>query len=344
METYKIKYDANFENDIISYIKNINGSYSHSVVNSDNEKLSLIEKVSYDIASFHMTKLNMTMKNKKISFWSKSKRSYSLNCTYPHTDGDDYERTIYNNSTIKPLFTTLTYFNDNDLNPTIITQITKEQVTKNKIVNKDISLIFPKTNLHIFFEGKTFVHFESNFFNNDNKVNENRYLLIVAVWDNYGPMFVPFYNDSIQNYAIFDKTNKKIIQTKFEKSIEFIKSFDKSNETDVVETNNLNDCFFNNLLLYIKGSDVLSDKIISQNLFKVLASEITKEMISNNNVIVMKSTDKKDCIDNADKLQIKSSEISLSSINKFMRSFLKTYSIVLREGMESNFSILLDEC
>lgn len=345
MEIYKIKYDANFENDIINYIRNINGSYSHSAVNINNEKLGLIEKVSYDIALFHSTKLNMTMKNKRISFWTKSKRSSCLNCSHPHTDGDDYERTIYNNSSIKPLFTTITYFNDNDLNPTIITQITKEQVTKNKVVNKDISLIFPKTNLHIFFEGQTFVHFESNFFNTEKEINENRYVLIVAVWDNYGAMSVPFYNDSIQNYAIFNRTNKKIIQTQFEKNIKFIESFDQSNEIHIIETNNLNDCFFNNLLLFVKGSDTESDKIISQNLFKVLASEITKEMISNNNVLIMKSTDKKNCeIDCNDKSQIKSSEISMTSINKFMRSFLKTYSIVLREGMESNFSILLDEC
>lgn len=345
MEIYKIKYDANFENDIINYIRNINGSYSHSAVNINNEKLGLIEKVSYDIALFHLTKLNMTLKNKRISFLTKSKRSYCLNCSYPHTDGDNYEKTIYKNSTIKPFFTTLTYFNDNDLNPTIITQITKEQVTKNKVVNKDISLIFPKTNLHIFFEGQTFVHFESNFFNTEKKINKNRYVLLVAVWDNYGAMSVPFYNDSIQNYAIFNRTNKKIIQTQFEKNIKFIESFDQSNENNIIETNNLNDSFFNNLLLFIKGSDTESDKIISQNLFKVLASEITKEMISNNNVLIMKSTDKKNCeIDCNDKSQIKSSEISLSSINKFMRSFLKTYSIVLREGMENNFSILLDEC
>ena len=347
METYKLTYDDNFENYIIKYIKNINSSRSHSVVNMNNEKLSLMEKVSYDIASFHMTKLNMTIKNKKISFWTKSKRSYCLNCSYPHTDGDDYERNVYNNSTIKPLFTTLTYFNDNYLNPTIITEITKEQVTKNKVVNKDISLIFPKTNLHIFFKGQTFFHFESNFFNNDNKINENRYVLIVAVWDNYGPMRVPFYNDSIIECAIINKTDEQIIQTKFEKNIKFIKSFDQSNKTNIIETNNLTDAFFNNLLLYIKGFDKKSDKIISENGFKVLASEITKEMISNNDVILMKSTDQQDYVGNADKLKIKSSQILMSSINKFMRSVLQTYSIVLREGIEgieSNFSILLDEC
>lgn len=337
METYKIKYNNEFENEIIKYINKIEGAYSHFFVNMNNEKLSLMEKVSYDIALFHLTKLNMTLKNKNISFWTKSKRSYCLNCSYPHTDGDGYERTIYNNSSIKPLFTTLTYFNDNDLNPTIITEITKEQVTKNKVVNKDISLIFPKTNLHVFFEGQTFFHFESNFFNIDKEINKDRQLLIVAVWDNYRPMRVPFYNDSIMECATINKT-------KFEKNIKFIKSFDKSNETNVIETNNLTDAFFNNLLLYIKGLDKESDKIISENGFKVLASEITKEMISNSNVIFMKSTDQQDYIDNVDKLEIKSSQISMSSINTFMRSVLQTYSIVLLEGMESNFSILLDEC
>jgi hypothetical protein len=344
METYKIKYDNEFENEIVKYISKVDNAYSHSAVNVHHEKLSLMEKISYDIALFHLTKMNMTLKNKKISFWTKSKRASCLNCSYPHTDGDDYERNVYNNSTIKPLFTTLTYFNDNDLNPTIITQITKEHVTKNKVANKDISLIFPKTNLHIFFEGQTFFHFESNFFNIDKEINKDRCLLIVAVWNNYWPMFVPFYNYSIQNYAMFSKTNKKIIQTQFEKNIKFIKSFEKSNKTNIIETNNLTDSFFHNLLLYIKGSDTESDKIISQNLFKVLASEITKEMTSNNNVIIMKSTDQKNCVGNDDKLEIKKSQISMSSINIFMRSFLKTYSICLREGMESNFSILLDEC
>ena len=242
METYKLAYDANLKDDIIEYINKIEGAYSHFFVNINNEKLSLMEKVSYDIALFHLTKLNMTLKNKNISFWTKSKRSYCLNCSYPHTDGDGYERTIYNNSSIKPLFTTLTYFNDNDLNPTIITEITKEQVTKNKVVNKDISLIFPKTNLHVFFEGQTFFHFESNFFNIDKEINKDRQLLIVAVWDNYRPMRVPFYNDSIMECATINKT-------KFEKNIKFIKSFDKSNETNVIETNNLTDAFFNNLLL-----------------------------------------------------------------------------------------------
>ena len=354
METYKIKYDANFEDDITNYISDVNSMYYHSAVNVDDEKLSLMEKISYDIALFHLTKMNMTLKNKKISFWTKSKRTSCLNCSQPHTDGDDYEKKIYNNSTIKPLFTTLTYFNNNDLNPTIITQITKEHVIKNKIANKDISLIFPKTNLHIFFEGQKFFHFESNFFNINEEINKDRHLLIVAVWDNYSPFFLPFYNDSVQKYVIFNdsivkyatinKTAEQIIKTKFEKNIKFIKSFDKSNETNVVETKNLTDSFFNNLLLHIKGLDTESDKIVSQNLFKVLAFEITKEMISNNNVIIMKSTCQEDCIGNDDKLEIKSSQISMTSINTFMRSVLKTYSIVLREGMENNFSILLDEC
>lgn len=198
--------------------------------------------------------------------------------------------------------------------------------------------------MHIFFEGQTFFHFESNFFNIDKEINKDRHLLIIAVWDNYAPLFVPFYNDSILNYALFMKTDKKIFQTKFEKNIKFIKSFDESNHMNIIETNNLTDAFFNNLLLYIKGLDKESDKIVSQNLLKVLASEITKEMISNNNVIFMKSTDQKDYVGNTDKLKIKSSQMSMSSINTFMRSFLKTYSIVLREGMENNFSTLLDEC
>ena len=44
METYKIKYDTEFENEIIKYINKIDGAYSHYVVNIDNEKLSLMEK------------------------------------------------------------------------------------------------------------------------------------------------------------------------------------------------------------------------------------------------------------------------------------------------------------
>jgi hypothetical protein len=329
IETYKIKFDDSFTNNIIDYFNNLE-LFSHFIVNLNSEKLSLLEKISYDIALFHLNKLNMTLENKKISFWIKSKRASCSKCLNLHTDGDDYERIIYNNTSIKPLFTTLTYFNNNDLTPTLITQITDEQRAKQNFINKDISLIFSKKNLHIFFDGKNKIHCETNFFNSDVNISTDRYILIVAVWDSYGPMNVPYYNDIQSKFAIFSKTDRQIIFNNFKKNTPFIK-FDKRIKSITVESNNLTNSFFHHLLF---NQD--------DNIFKDLSCEITKEMITSNDIINIKSNDNISCVNN--KMQIKKTASSLSTINTLMKSMLQTYSITLSTGFEKYFHLLLDKC
>jgi hypothetical protein len=185
MET--LNWHINFTNDKILDI--LSDTLNTYLLNTDQNEFDLLEKYIYDIAMFHFKRLN-TEYNKDINyieFWYKNKVNLDNNF---HFDCDEYERKI-NNNYIYPLLSNIIYLNDS-IYPTIITNIDLEKYKYKEFDNeKDITIIFPKKNKHISFDGSNkhgvYALFE------ENREDEDRHILSINLW-NKKPINVEYYN------------------------------------------------------------------------------------------------------------------------------------------------------
>jgi hypothetical protein len=120
------------------------------LLNFKKEQFTLIEKYVYDIAVFHLQRLNIDLNNEIfIEFWFKSKiidnfdKIYGINNF--HVDCDEEEKRC-NNKVLHPILSCVTYGTD-CLSPTIITDVNYDDYKFKNFENKEmIQVIFPEKN------------------------------------------------------------------------------------------------------------------------------------------------------------------------------------------------------
>ena len=148
------------------------------LLNTDQDSFNLLEKYVYDISMFHFNRLNIEYNSNThyIEFWCKN----TVQLNNYHFDCDEYERKMDNNF-IYPLLSNIIYLNDS-IYPTVITDIDLEKYKYKEFQNeKNITIVFPKKNKHITFDGSK-RHGVSSIFEED-KINELRYIIAINLWD-----------------------------------------------------------------------------------------------------------------------------------------------------------------
>jgi GR25 family glycosyltransferase involved in LPS biosynthesis len=233
-----------------------------------NNKFCFIEKVIYDNIKFHTNRLNISLDDKYISFWTK-KQEYTFNYIHMHIDHCDYESRIYDTENRAPLFTSIIYFNDNDC-PTLVTDITRDMYNnKDFIKNKKLLFSFPRILKNIVFEGGKYIHGESYLSNYE---LTDRKAIVIAVWDNKNkPLYVPYFDSIFYYYHLFTICNRPIKENEYNQ-------FDKNNQLLLFKNRD-------NSILTVKCND---DKLLNYDFFYKLVIDKEKKILYRLNNIINK--------------------------------------------------------
>lgn len=247
-------FNIDLDNSVDYFVKYLDSLHVNFFLDTEKSKYSLMEKLIFDVVSFHANRLKININNKYISFWSKS-TEYNLDYLHMHTDHCDYESRIYDTQFKKPIFTTLLYFNDNNC-PTLLTDVTPEMKNNSEFMNKDNSKIgfsFPRRFKNITFDSGNYYHGESYL---SDYQPTTRKVIAIALWDEINkPYHIPYFHNDLFFYYCF-ATNESII------SITDTNKYDKNNplliftNTDhniiTIKVNNtdlINNDFFHNILV-----------------------------------------------------------------------------------------------
>lgn len=248
------------------------------LLNFKKEQFTLIEKYVYDIAIFHLQRLNIVLNDEIfIEFWFKHKivdnnldRIYGINNF--HVDCD--EELKKTNKVVHPILSCVTY-GSNSLYPTVITEVGYDDYKFKNFENKEtLQIFFPEKNKHISFDG-SYMHGVGNIFDiNDMKSNDKFYekeriMLAINLWK-HRPLklqyYVPETTDVLYN---FDK---------FEVIIEI-------NENTVFSEISNNDVFtydFYERLFYNKENISWPDELIT-SIKEMMTTNTRNFLIKNNN-------------------------------------------------------------
>ena len=236
------------------------------LLNFTKKKYSILEKYVYDIALFHLKRLqiiedtdsnmNNVIDKYYIEFWSKTKYDTST----LHVDCDEYlkhKQLEYN----YPLLSSVTYLNDCNL-PTLITNIDIDRYMY-KEFEKDLSLFFsfPKKNKQITFDGK---YFHGSAIIDDeldplDPSNEERYIIAINLWDKK-PTNVDFYQCSSSNNSNFtNNSNDKLIYIETEELQEEVNMRSIGLDKDVINYKLFDDLLYKREKHLFKN---LKDKVV----------------------------------------------------------------------------------
>jgi len=192
---WQINFTNNSNDKILDYFTDT--STNTYLLNTTQEEFDLLEKYVYDIAMFHFKRLNIEYNSDTnyIEFWWKNRVAFK---NY-HFDCDEFEKKT-NNTYIYPLLSNIIYLNDS-IYPTIITNIDLEKYKYKDFNNeKNITIVFPKKNKHISFDGCN-KHGVSAIFE-ENKEDDPRYILAINLW-NKKPTNVAYY-ESRQTESLYN--------------------------------------------------------------------------------------------------------------------------------------------
>ena len=259
-----LNWHINFTNVTNDKLLNIlSDTSTRYLLNTDQFNFDLLEKYIYDIAMFHFERLNIKY-NKDINyieFWYKNKVNLDNNF---HFICDEYERKI-NNNHIYPLLSNIIYLNDN-ICPTIITNIDLEKYKYKEFdYENDITIIFPKKNKHISFDGSnshgTYVLFE------ENRADDPRHLLSINLW-NKKPTNVEYYN-SIEKEKLYNKQSS-LINIDIDTNCDFKKNIMVK---DILNYNFFENLLYKNIYKHLIFSDVLNKYYIEGVYFLKIEEE-----------------------------------------------------------------------
>jgi hypothetical protein len=182
------------------------------LLNTNQDSFDLLEKYVYDVAMYHFQRLNIEYNNSYyIEFWYKN----NVKLNNYHFDCDEYERKT-NNNFIYPLLSNIIYLTDSKY-PTLITNIDLEKYKYKEFKKEtEITLVFPKKNKHITFDGSK-MHGLSAIFSED-KPDENRYLIAINLWDKK-PTNVDYYVSQKIEDKIYN-SKKQLVSISPESKIE----------------------------------------------------------------------------------------------------------------------------
>ena len=177
------------------------------LLNTNQDKYSLIEKMIYDISIFHFKRMGIEYNKEDhfIEFFMVLK--YVSTC---HVDSDEYDRDFNSefNYENEPLLSCVTYLSDSNI-PTIITDIHRNDYFNDNYSEKNkIFLSFPKYLKQITFHGGKYYHGVSKIFENETCIN--RYVLAINLWKKK-PVKVPYFDISTFHFVNYKKLKKKII-------------------------------------------------------------------------------------------------------------------------------------
>lgn len=244
----KYKNIDDFNKEIDNFLIYHNTLNTNFFLNIKNDRFSFIEKFIYDNIKFHTKRLNIELNNKHVSFWGKL-NEYNFEYLHMHFDHCDYESRVYKSEKIKPIFTSLIYFNDN-FNPTLISDIDRNMMNNNVFhheKNNKLILSFPKKLKNIVFNSNK-LHGESYL---SDKISERKALLI-ALWDNDNkPLHIPYFDKNIYNYYLFTNHNIHIHnKNDYDKKeiFEYKNTNDEIETIKIVDNQLINKKFFEKML------------------------------------------------------------------------------------------------
>jgi hypothetical protein len=285
-------------------------------------QISIIEKIIYEIVDFHLKRLNIIFdENIFVEFWFKP---YKNNNNNFHLDCDEYDRVINKSDNYDtPFLSCITYLNDNDVIPTVITDVDKEMF-KYKIFTDVNSLYIslPRKTKHISFNGGKYYHSDSKLCVINEDIDRN--ILAINVW-NTKPLNVPYFNYEyflykyvmyykcpIDNF-VFNQENILTINNDDNSTVK-IKINDKVNDKNILSSD-----FFEELL-YSNTSNCYQ--------FQELINIYNRDNLYTTFLFEKEKTENANCDDCDKTININRTKVNVSNIPKFnQRSVLKnTYN------------------
>ena len=195
------KLDNKFhETEILSYINNNVHLRKSHLLDLNKDDYTLIEKITYDIAMFHLNRLNITNTcNYHIEFYCKTKTDNNdENNLFINTDENMKKNCLY----YYPLLTCITYFYDNINNATLISNIDVTNFKYKKFENQqNVTMSLPTLNKHVAFDGN---YYHGNVALNGKNLVDERYELHVNIWDKQ-PSNTDYYKPIANNNIIASK-------------------------------------------------------------------------------------------------------------------------------------------
>jgi hypothetical protein len=222
----------------------------HHLLDTTKTNFTLLEKFIYDTSLFHFNRLSIdNTDDYYIEFWCKSK--YDVVDNNIHIDCDsELQKT---NNFYFPLLSCITYFTNNTITPTLISNVDLDTYKyKNFVQQQSIALSLPKINKQITFEGH-FYHGNTSLSECDD--TKELYIVYVNLW-NKKPKNMEYY---LPKY-----------ETKLYNKQDVIATFQLDNAVCKIKVSEdiINYNFFNNLL-YEKRTDVcykFNELIINYNI------------------------------------------------------------------------------
>jgi hypothetical protein len=234
--------DKNNLDILLNNICEINESNITYLLNNKNIN-NIIEKIIYDISVFHLNKLNVELNESIfIEFWFKK---YSKDNSL-HIDCDEYQR-IFNNKYDyeSPFLSCVTYLNDNNTIPTLLTNVDNESYKYKIFENNKLYISLPRKMKQISFNGGKYFH--GNNILNDNYDNM-RNIFVINLWDKK-PTNVPYFNYEHFSYKYEMSLKKKIDYIYYEKEIKLFNINENNNSIKITLNDDiLSPIFFENLL------------------------------------------------------------------------------------------------
>lgn len=219
VNSWKIEY-SNDENEklLIDYLTKYYQHLPKSTILLDTTKsnFDVYEQFVYNTSMFHFNNLNITFDSKihSIEFWFYNELSNSN----LHFDKDETIGGITTTNT--PLLSCITYLNDNIVEPSVITNVTKEMLNPVNLNDLQICVSFPKKGKQITFQGGKYYHGAFNIFNEYTVKNERK-LIVINLWDKK-TVGKEIYK-SPENTAVYDSTSNAIAITQtYEKYINYL--------------------------------------------------------------------------------------------------------------------------
>ena len=124
----------------------------------DKTKNTIIELLINNILNFHLKRLNINHEV-FVEFWFKKYINNDINSF--HIDCDEHDKNINKSLNYNvPFLSCITYLNDNNTNPTVITDVDRNNYD-NKIFDNKLYISLPRKMKHISFEGGKYYHGES---------------------------------------------------------------------------------------------------------------------------------------------------------------------------------------
>tara|TARA_B100000927_G_scaffold284946_1_gene274461 strand:- start:588 stop:2135 length:1548 start_codon:yes stop_codon:yes gene_type:complete len=170
-------YDINtVKNQLIKWIETVrekNVLYDYYLLNTKNyttnkKEGNMIEKFVFDTAFFHLNKYNSNNNTNYniddifIEFWPVAVRHFKK----MHFDRDEYSYIYDNEKTgyAQPFLSCITYFDDNNDAPTLITNVTRKYNSMHEIEvldeteKKELTMVFPRNMIQMTFNGGKYLH------------------------------------------------------------------------------------------------------------------------------------------------------------------------------------------